>query len=292
MPRIRSNKRANQLPDIVRDYMDGCLRDSDLDLPMLARAVTQIVEMCNAKETNATQVSKALHSDQSLAAHVLRVSNSPLYRPRTPITSLQQAVTRLGLSQIIEIALAVSLRARVFTSERHMDFVRKLWRYSVAAGCFSKEIARLQRHHVESTFLCGLFHNVGKPVVLDALTKFEETTGRDLALKTVHLAIDEYHVRAGCKLAREWNLPPQVAEAVQYHQNYGDAPLFGQVAMIVNLAVEIATIVLEHGEEHWSESVETLGRSQVSSNLGLTAKNLETLMSHAKRVKEAVKSME
>jgi HD-like signal output (HDOD) protein len=271
--------------------MDGCIRDSDLDLPMLAQAVTEIVEMCNAKETNATQISKVLHGDQSLAGHVLRVSNSPLYRPRTPITSLQQAVTRLGLAQIIEIALAVSLRARVFTSERYMDVVKGLWKCSVATGCFSKEIARLQRHHVESTFLCGLFHNVGKPVVLDALSKLEETNGRDLPMETVELALEEYHVRAGGKLVREWNLPPQVAEAVQYHQDYRDAPLFRQVAMTVNLAIELANIVIEKDDELWPQCSEGVSGSEVCGDLGLTAANVKTLMSHAERVRETVRSM-
>lgn len=272
--------------------MDGCIRDSNLDLPMLAQAVTQIVEMCNSKETNAIQISKALHSDQSLAGHVLRVSNSPLYRPRTPITSLQQAVTRLGLAQIMEIALTVSLRARVFTSDRYVDFVKKLWKCSVATGCFAKEIARLQRRHVESTFLCGLFHNVGKPVVLDALTRFEETTGRDVPMETVSRAIDEYHVRAGAKLAREWNLPPQVAEAVQFHQDYRGAPLFAEVAMTVNLAIKLGSIVLEQEEEQWLQCVEVISSSQVCSDLGLTADNLQTLMSHGRRVAETVKSLE
>jgi len=291
MRRTSASSRLDQIPDILRDYMDGCLRDSNLDLPMLAQAVSEIVEMCNATETNATQISRALHSDQSLAGHVLRVSNSPLYRPQTPITSLQQAVTRLGLAQIIEIALTVSLRARVFTTERHMDLVRRLWKCSVATGCFAKEVARVQRRHIESTFLCGLFHNVGKPVVLDALTKFEETAGRAVPMETVNLVIEEYHVRAGSKLVREWNLPPHVAEAVDHHQKYQDASLFPEVAMTVNLAIEMANIVIEQDEESWPQAVQGLGASQVCSDLGLTVQNVETLMSHADRVKEAVKSM-
>jgi putative nucleotidyltransferase with HDIG domain len=259
---------------------------------MLAQAVSEIVEMCNATQTNATQISKALHRDQSLAGHVLRVANSPLYRPRTPITSLQQAVTRLGLTQIMEISLTVSLRARVFTSKRYIDFVKELWRISVATGCFAKEVARLLRRHVESTFLCGLFHNVGKPVVLDALTKFEEAVGRELPMPTVILALDEYHVRTGCKLVREWNLPPQVAEAVQYHHDYHDAPLFGEVAMAVNLAVILATLVIEQDEELWPESIESVCESEVCRDLELTEANVHALMGHAERVKETVKTME
>ena len=192
----------------------------------------------------------------------------------------------------MEIALTVSLRARVFTSERYIELVKSLWKCSVATGCFAKEVARLQRHHVESTFLCGLFHNVGKPVVLDALTKFEETTGRDLPMETVGLALDEYHVRAGGKLVREWNLPPQVAEAVHYHRSYHDASLFGEVAMTVNLAIDLANIVIEQDEELWPQSVQGVSTSQVCSDLGLTAQNVETLMGHAERIKETVRSME
>ena len=40
-----------------------------------------------------------------MAAHVLRVVSSPVYSGRTQIVSLQQAVARLGVSKIREIAL-------------------------------------------------------------------------------------------------------------------------------------------------------------------------------------------
>jgi hypothetical protein len=64
------------------------------------------------------------------------------------------------------------------------------------------------------------------------------------------------------------------------------------VAMTVNLAIELGSIVLAQEKEQWPPSLEVVANSQVCSDLGLTAGNLETLMSHAERVTEAVKSLE
>jgi len=67
----------------------------------------------------------------------------------------------------------------------------------------------------QSTFLCGLFHNIGKPIILDALISLEDEMGRRLDPDEVTLAIDEYHIRVGGKIGREWRLPPQVTESIK-----------------------------------------------------------------------------
>ena len=47
--------------------------------------------------STAAKIAEVLHSDQSMAGNVLKVANSPLYRARSEISSLQDAVARLGM---------------------------------------------------------------------------------------------------------------------------------------------------------------------------------------------------
>ena len=42
---------------------------------------------------------------------------------------------------------------------------------------YAKEIARLRRSNVEGAFLCGLLHDIGKPVLLQTLVDIQRSFG-------------------------------------------------------------------------------------------------------------------
>jgi len=290
MPDTKHKEPGRVLPDLVKSFLEERIKKRSFELPVLPQVASQVMEMCNSVETDSAKLSRVVHRDQALAGHVLRVANSPAIRPKTPIISLQQAVSRIGMRQITEIAVAISVKAKVFESESHIDIVHDLWRYSVAAGLFAKEVARQRRRNVESTFLCGLLHNVGKPVILDALGALEKKCGRPLPREDVLLALDTYHTDVGSQLAQEWALPPQTVEAIRYHEQYQDAPTFGEVTMTVNLAVCLAGLVIESTEESWEADLQALQELPVLKDLNLTPSDLQKLVDQTERVRETVEA--
>lgn len=76
----------------------------------------------------------------------------------------------LGITLLSEIAFTASLKVGAFQIPGYEDDVKKLWRHSLATGAFAKEVARVKRMNVESAYLCGLLHEIGKPVVLRITT--------------------------------------------------------------------------------------------------------------------------
>ncbi len=288
MPNTKHEDQARALPDLLKNYLEDRIQKHSFELPMLPRVASQVMEMCNSDETDAAKLSEVIHRDQSLAGHVLRVSNSPAIRPKTPIISLQQAVSRLGMRQIVEIAFAISVKTKVFESVTHMDVVHDLWRHAVAAGCFAKEVARQRRRNVESTFLCGLLHNVGKPVILDVLTQFEKATRQRLAREDVLLALNTYNAEVGSQLGQEWQLPPQTVEAIRYHENYKEAPTFGEIAMTVNLATCLARLAIESDDESWEADVQELQQLPVLEDLNLYPDDLQKLVDHTEKIRQII----
>ena len=69
-------------------------------------------------------------------------ANSAAYAGQIPCSSLQQAVSRLGMQLITEIAMAVSVRSRMFGNAVCADLLAMLWKHSVLTGFYTKEIAR------------------------------------------------------------------------------------------------------------------------------------------------------
>jgi len=215
-----------------------------LTLPTMPGTAAEVMRLCQDDSTDAAKLSSVIHNDQTIASNVLRVANSAAYVGTVPCASLQQAVSRLGLQLITEIATAVSVRGRLFGNSMCADLLSSLWKHSVLTGFYTKEIARIRRRNVETAFLGGLLHDIGKAVLLDNIDRVLGKLSLKISSAEMLAAIDEQHVAAGKMLAGEWRLPDQIVEAIVYHHDYENAPRFKEMAMTVRLADELSRMLL------------------------------------------------
>jgi putative nucleotidyltransferase with HDIG domain len=235
---------AVDLPEPFQAIMLKRLESADLDLPLLPTLAWELIAMIQADDVDAQHFADLIHRDQALAGHVLRLANSAAFRPRLPIVSLQQAVNRLGTSQLAELAFAVALRSRVFHVPGYESDMRDLWAHSMATAAYGKEIAHLARTHAEGAFLCGLLHDIGKPIMLQLLIDLQKELQATLAPQLVRLAMDAYHVLAGSRLATSWNLPLHVVESIMYHHHQDATPVCVEAVAITRLADAVAYHIL------------------------------------------------
>ena len=220
------------LPADVMEYIES----GNLELPLLPDVVWQVMELSTADNVDARKLSALIHRDQALAGHVLRIANSPAYMPRMPIVSLQQAVSRLGTTVLGEIAFSVSIQSRVFDVKGYEDELQTLWKHAVGAAAYAKDIARMRRSNVEGAFLCGLLHDVGKPIMLQAVLDVQKQQHLELEPAAVSAIMEAYHTRVGSLIAAAWSLPPHVAESIAYHHDYLIAPTCAEAVMVTRLA--------------------------------------------------------
>lgn len=237
----RTEPEASALPRVLEEQFEARLAAGEVELPFLPETSAAILSACGDERCEPRAVAELVQRDQSLAAHVLRIANSAAYAPKEPIVSLQQAVSRLGFSAVSEIALAVSLKGRVFRAPGYQAIVRELWRHSAMAGSYAKEIARLRRFNVEGAFTCGLMHDVGKPVVM--LSFLELLAERGEPRPPYHVlegAMEVFHARVGAELVARWGLPAWVREAILHHDDHAGAEAHREDVMSTRLADELA----------------------------------------------------
>ena len=215
-----------------------------IELPPMPGTASEVMALCQSESTDAAKVSAVIHRDQTIASNVLRVANSAAYAGQVPCAGLQQAVSRLGMQLITEIAMAVAVRGRMFANKSCAELLAALWKHSILVGFYTKEIARLRRRNVEIAFLCGLLHDVGKAVLVNNVDKVVGNAELGLPMAELLDALDQQHVAAGELLAKEWKLPDQVAEAIRCHHDIAAAGSFADMAMTVQLADAMAYHVL------------------------------------------------
>jgi putative nucleotidyltransferase with HDIG domain len=271
---------------LLRAALADRLERADVVLPLPPRVATEVLALTRDQDADFTRIAQLLHQDPALAGHVLRIANSPTHLPRSPIVSLQQAITRLGLRNLAEIALIASVQCGVFRVPGHEAELRQIWRHALASGAFGREIARSLRSNVESAFLCGLLHTIGKPLVLqttiDLASKLDVTAQAD----DVAALIEEFHVTAGGLLARRWALPRAVCDAIALHASYDASKTCSQEPVITALGDRLACHLLDdHPDER------ALRAHRAWSDLNLYPEDADALLAKSSSVRELIDTL-
>lgn len=236
-PDAESDARA----EAIRAAVSARLAAGTFEVPMLPQVASQVSILASSADADAARLSALIHRDPVLAGHVLRIANSPAYMPRMPIVSLQQAVARLGLQVVAEIAFAASVQSGVFRVPGYESVLKQLWRHALASGAFAKEIARARRSNVESAFLCGLLHAVGRPAMLQLVTDAAKALHLTLPPARVFSLLDDGHQAVGAIIAAKWELPKPVVAAIAHYADYREAKSFQHEAMVTCLCDRLAT---------------------------------------------------
>ena len=246
-----------KLPEPLAATLAERIESGGLELPVLPDSAAQIVSQTSSANCDFKVVAELIRKDQAMATHLLRIANSPLYRPRTQIVSLQHALSRLGTSAVREIALLISVKTRTFQAEGFGAEVKVLFRHSLGTAVFAQEIARMRRWNVDEGFLCGLLHDIGRPVLLQTLVDLSKEFRLTPDKAAMEAAATLHHARVGHQLVRAWSLPETVATTIlRHHDVSGDV---ARATMLTSLADVLAHATLDDppGDEaavrsHWT----------------------------------------
>ena len=92
----------------LNQQIESAIADKTLVLPVLPQVTNNVLSLVHDADSDASSLAQLIQSDQSLASHVMRIANSAAYSPTAKMTSLQQAIARLGMQNIAEIAMPMA----------------------------------------------------------------------------------------------------------------------------------------------------------------------------------------
>jgi len=214
-------------------------------LPPLSEALVAALEVIRDANSERSDLVKVLSLDQGMTGLFLRTVNSAYYGLPRRITSLNEAIGYLGYDTVESTIFAISA-SKVLSKPIPAYQLEKgmLWEHSVAVAHGAQWIARSRGLPGESDYyVAGLLHDVGK-LVMDLLvdsestwvTAMERRDDNQSWVEVERLNTGHDHAEVGAVLARSWNLPDQVIEAIACHH----APSEAQTALDVTAAVHVA----------------------------------------------------
>ncbi len=192
----------------------------------LSSVAARIVRLLDEPSPRPDALLQTVSEDPGMTARVLRRVNSACYNHADDVNNLESAIERLGVGEVVNLALTV-FAARMFQSPgEYRSFSRDgLWAHSVAVAAVSKLVAKVcQQGSPDDAYVAGLFHDLGYLLmdqhlqryfhrVLNALDKSAATTSIERRL----LGFD--HAQLGAHIARHWQLPPRIIAAIRQHHD-------------------------------------------------------------------------
>lgn len=255
------------------------------NLAPLPTVVLQAMKLADSANANSADLVRVISTDPALSARIIRIVNSAFYAVRTPVTSLNTAVSVLGFGAIKNIALAASL-TRSFRGVKDIEFdPRALWKHSVAVGAAAQQIAvRTRSMDASDAFLAGLMHDIGVIVELQ-LSKIQfmgvikETEG-NTTLRFRDAEMDFFgasHEAYGEALAIAWQFPTNIRQVCGFHHRPSEA--LDSARLITNI-VHVADIIAAQAGVGFTRTVEaSLPDPAICASIGLTDVMMEEIRS-------------
>lgn len=188
----------------------------------------KLLELLRKQDTHYLEIADLINQDPSLALRVLKVVNSAQYSAGFEIQDLGTAVARLGINGISDITSTLLMKSLHPPKPIYYKlYGKQIWDHSLHCAYLCKGFsAALGQDGFTGHFL-GLIHDIGKILVFECLV--ESLVSCDLNDEPGSLEFREFITEASLDIsyfvAKEWNLPGDICDALQQQRTGVSSPL-------------------------------------------------------------------
>jgi len=217
-------------------------------LPSIPKVAQELIQQFDDPSSSIESIARNLALDPVLSAKVLRLANSARFTGVRPATSIEGAAIRLGFDALRTLVLASAVTA-AFRSNAGFD-PRDFWQHSFDVASICRVIAQQTEADRETAFTCGMLHNIGELLIKTTAPDLAvriEAEQRDPATLPPAQAVGFGYPEVGAGLARRWQLPEVIQQAIAYQQHPQDSPGDPHLARLVAQARLVSFVLRRHG---------------------------------------------
>lgn len=211
-------------PVIKKRIIEKLLLSQPVDIPVFHEIALRLQQMMNDNSYRIEEVIKYVHEDAVLASEMLRHANNTYNAGKAPITTIKDAIVRLGSQQVVNLAFTASMANSRSDNPLINTHLKRLWRHNHAVAMISSWLAVQINHdkkhldiNADEVYLAGLLHDIGKLYLLklfDGLIKSDILQAND---KMIDAILSELNIPLGIKIMHHYNIPELYSNSVERH---------------------------------------------------------------------------
>lgn len=196
------------------------------ELPTPTGVGMQILRMTQGEEFSTEEVGQVISTDPALAGRLLKLANSAESGSAEPITTVGEAMMRLGIRAVRNLALGLSLISGHRIGACAAFDYDGFWGRSLARAVAAKKLSAALRFGVPAeTYILGLLSDVGSlalaSVHADAYSKLLRDASIQSAAEYAQAEQERFgidHSTVSGLMLGEWGLPEDFARAARGYQ--------------------------------------------------------------------------
>ena len=200
------------------------INNDTLVLPTLPAIALKVRKAADAPEINLNTMAEVIGQDPSLSARIIKIANSAYLGRTVKVESLTQAVTRIGLTQIKNIATALAME-QLFVSKNEVvkGYITKIWDRTVEVVAHSLALFQVYQKetkdrtlNIDTLTLAALVHNIGILPILTEAERHEEVFATPTFL---NVAVQKLSGRIGGAITTKWGFGPDFVQVAESWKN-------------------------------------------------------------------------
>jgi|WetSurMetagenome_2_1015567.scaffolds.fasta_scaffold22258_3 nitrogen-specific signal transduction histidine kinase/HD-like signal output (HDOD) protein len=192
------------------------------NLPTLPEINLKLIRACNSGQQNISEIAQLIRMDPSLCLKVIDTYYSWQRYPKK-LSNMSDAVGVIG-TDVLSILVSCSSAVSIFDAiakGRGLD-LKSFWRHSLKCAFLCEAISKdVPGQLPDEAYLSGLFHDMGKMVLLNSLPNIynkllsDKEQGSIVLKEKKTIGID--HAYISFRLVDRWQFHPFMADALLYH---------------------------------------------------------------------------
>jgi putative nucleotidyltransferase with HDIG domain len=198
------------------------LRDVKV-LPPSPQVLPRVLDALRHEQTTLEEVGELITLDPVLTAKLLHYCNSVYFTGREPVSSVPEAIGRVGFQTIFSLVSAVAGSSSFNPPPASGIDGTQLWKHSLTTAFACKFIAEDIDAESNLLFTAGLLHDIGRVVLAQAKGAEYGQLFNQAASAGVDVTVLEKstygftHADVGACLMETWKLPAALVQAVRFH---------------------------------------------------------------------------
>lgn len=194
------------------------------NIPAFPAVALRIMDMVDEPGYSIAAVADLIRYDQAISANILRICNSAYFGLRQKVSTIDDAVLRLGQQNTLRAVHAAGISSFYRKGRCYGIEPNKLWEHSVGVALMSQILSRrLYSCDDARLYTMALLHDIGKVVMGEFLDEsFPKIHGLVAGEGISFLEAEERvlginHADLGGRIADHWNFPNDITEAIIFH---------------------------------------------------------------------------
>lgn len=267
------------------------MKNDEYTLPVKPDTAHQAIELMNEDTCTSQQLAEIINKDVVLTTRLIAVSNTSYYRGSKSSTTLEEAITRLGMKETSNCLWLIS-NMQMFQSKNSVfqGIIDKLRQHSMAtAECAQFIAGKLRLSNPAQYYYMGLMHDIGAVLVmqiLEDLYKQHEVNDYNAVCKAIH----QLHNQFGAVLLERWKLPQILIPIALYHSTPDQVENPSNELIVINFA-NLLTQSMGYCLDSERQQDTKLLETDSAIKLGINEALLEELREHITGYMEAMEKM-